>query len=200
MLRVVRAVGLAGAITGGVLAMLLGCSSPQVQYGDPEATETMTIDFGSTDLQQIAETMINDLNTFSIPVREKSGADKRSFILLTKVRNKTSEHIDTKNITDKIRTALLRGGRFRFVTEREQRDELLSEHQYAESGAVDPASAKKFGRQIGADYILFGEITSIEKKVDRQKDVWYKITMNLEDIETGELVWANDREIRKTRQ
>ena len=36
------------------LAVILGGCSNKVSYGDAQATETTTIDFGSTDLQKIA--------------------------------------------------------------------------------------------------------------------------------------------------
>ena len=39
-----------------VVFLVAGCaSSPTVSYGDPEQVETVTTEFGSTDLQMIAE-------------------------------------------------------------------------------------------------------------------------------------------------
>ncbi|GAK87835.1 lipoprotein YcfM [Vibrio ponticus] len=40
------------------LAVVLGGCSNQVSYGDAQAVETTTIDFGSTDLQTIAGEML----------------------------------------------------------------------------------------------------------------------------------------------
>ena len=40
---------------------LVACSGPQVRYGDAKGVETVTVDYGSTDLQSIAEAMARSL-------------------------------------------------------------------------------------------------------------------------------------------
>ena len=41
--------------------LLLGSGCSSLGYGDPDATETVTIEFGSTDLQTFASTMAESL-------------------------------------------------------------------------------------------------------------------------------------------
>jgi len=178
-----------------LLAMLIaGCAGSQVQYGDAGAVETLTIDFGSTDLQIIADQMVDSL--LASPVLANG---ERPVLYVHNVRNKTDEHVDTKNITDKIRTAILRSGLVRVTAAMEVGNELVSqlEHQ-VDSGLVRPDTAKQFGNQIGADYFLFGELTNIRKNTKRAEDVYMKFTLNLVDIESGLIEWADEREIRKT--
>ena len=55
----------------------------------------------------------------------------------------------------------------------------------------------KKGRQIGANFFLTGEIADRVQEVGNKKYVYYKCTMNLINIQTGILEWANDKEIRK---
>ena len=43
------------------LAVILGGCSNKVSYGDAQAVETTTIDFGSTDLQTIAGEMVDSM-------------------------------------------------------------------------------------------------------------------------------------------
>lgn len=168
-----------------------GCAK-RVGYGDPTATETLTIDFGSTDLQRIADRMVQSLLSSSV-VRQ----EHRPVLLVSHVRNKTDEHIDTKAITDKIRTSLLQSGAVRFVAD-EVRDEVIRELRYqTDSGYVDPETRKRIGRLVGAGYLLMGEITSIRKKAGRETDLYFKITLNLVEIETGLIRWAEEKEIRK---
>mgnify|MGYP001157981020 FL=1 len=62
---------------------------------------------------------------------------------------------------------------------------------------VDPNTAKSFGRQVGADYFLYGEIASIRKRSARVEDVYFKITLNLVNIGSGLIEWADEKEIRK---
>lgn len=176
-----------------VLACLccLACSK-RVEYGDPTATETLTIDFGSTDLQMIAEKMVQSLLA-SPAIRQGN----RPVILVSRVRNKTDEHIDMKAITDKIRTALVRSGSVQFVAD-EVREEVMQELRYqTDSGYVDPETRKRIGKLVGAGYLLMGEITSIRKKAGRETDLYFKITLNLVELETGLIRWAEEKEIRK---
>ena len=186
-------------ITGSFLVLMAvfffaGCASaPQVSYGNPEQVETVTSDFGSTDLQMIAEKMVNSL--LASPVLT---AGTRPVFYVHKVRNMTDEHIDTKSVTDKIRVTLLKSGRVRFTAVNEVNDEILKQLEYqTKSGVVDLATAKSAGHQVGADYFLFGEITSIRKSAGRVQDVYFKFTLNLVNIKTGLIEWADEKEIRK---
>lgn len=79
------------------------------------------------------------------------------------IKNKTSEHIDTESITDSISTKLLNSGKFRFVdmnkveTVRETLDFQNNDE------LVDQSSAVKFGQMLGAQYMLYGNLSSIVK-------------------------------------
>lgn len=175
-------------------AVVSGCAStPAVSYGSPDQVETVTADFGSTDLQLIAEKMVNSL--LASPVL--SSGQQPVFYVQT-VRNKTDEHIDTKSVTDKIRVTLLRSGKVRFTAVAEVKDELVSQLEFqTSSGMVDPATAKSIGRLVGADYFLYGELASIRKSAGRVRDVYYKFTLNLVNIQNGLIEWADEKEIRK---
>ena len=175
-----------------LLTLPFQACSKRVQYGDPTATETLTIDFGSTDLQMIAEKMVGSL--LASPVVRQG---HQPVILVSRVLNKTDEHIDTKAITDKIRTALVNSGAVRFVAD-DVREEVMEELRYQTgSGFVDPETRRRIGKIVGAGYLLMGEITSIRKKAGRKTDLYFKINLNLVELETGLIRWAEEKEIRK---
>ena len=168
-----------------------GCAK-KVEYGSPGAQETVTPGFGSTDLQMIAEKMVRSL--LASPLIQEGN---QPVVLVGRVWNKTDEHIDTEAITDKIRTTLLQSGKVRFVAG-EVREEIHRELAYqAGSGYVSEATRKRLGKIVGAGYILTGEITNIRKEAGRKMDVYFLITLNLVDIETGLIRWADEKEIRK---
>jgi uncharacterized protein (TIGR02722 family) len=180
-----------------LLAIIIssGCAStPNVSYGNPEQVETVTADFGSTDLQMIAEKMVNSL--LATPLLQSG---KRPVMYVSSVKNKTDEHIDTKSITDKIKVTLLKSGRVQFSAVSEANDEIIKQLEYQNlTDYVDPGTRKNIGKQVGADYFLYGEITSIKKKAGKVEDVYFKITLNLVNISTGLLEWADEKEIRKS--
>lgn len=183
----------------GCAAVPRGSSSPtvgsgNVSYGDSKAVETVTNEFGSTDLQTIAESMTRSL--LSSAVIQNGG---RPRLTLAEVKNKTSEYIDTSSITKSIRAQLTKSGAVRFVASidemQTQTDELVRQNQ---SGLYDKKSTKKIGKMRGADFRLEGEIGSIVKRSGDIKDVYYKFSLTMVNVETGEIEWADEKEIRKT--
>ncbi|AAZ98467.1 putative lipoprotein [Thiobacillus denitrificans ATCC 25259] len=185
----------------GVVALLGGCASTgspvvggNVQYGDSKAVETVTNEFGSTDLQTIAESMTRSLLQSQVIAR-----GGRPLVTVADVKNKTSEYIDTRSVTDSIRAQLLKSGAVRFAVDHDamqaQTDELIRQNQ---TGLYKKSATKKIGRMQGADYRLEGNITSIVKRSSSVKDVYYKFSLVLVDIESGVLEWADEKEIRKT--
>ncbi|MGY5453231.1 penicillin-binding protein activator LpoB [Agarivorans sp. MS3-6] len=182
-------------LAASVLALVLsGCSS-QVSYGDPQEVETVNVDFGSSDLQKIAGEMTESM--ISSPLLIDITSNNRPIVFVERIKNKTTEHIDTESVTDSISTKLLQSGKFRFVDMsrvNEVRDQLDYQN---DGGLVDPSKAIAFGQQVGAEYMLYGNLASIVKTNKKTKDVYYKMTMRLMDLQTGIVEWADETEIRK---
>lgn len=166
----------------------------QVEYADPTAVETLTIDFGSTDLQQIAQKLVDDMLVF--PPVVQATAERRPTIFVDRIKNKTMEHIDTESITDSIMTKLVQSGKFRYVP-RDKIEEVLQEQEFQKSGLVDAENAVRMGKLLGAEYMLYGNFSSIDKRTSRSRDLYYKFTLHLMNVETGVVEWMGEKEIRK---
>lgn len=173
-------------------AMNSNAYTGNVSYKNANDVEQTTLNFGSTDLNLIVEKMVTSL--LQTPILD---GKNQPVIMLGGVKNKTSEHIDTKNITDKIKTTLLKSGRVRVTSYNEIGQDLIDELDYQSSKYVNQETAKQVGQQIAADYKIYGEITSIEKNDGKNIDLYYKMTLNLANIETGLTEWADEKEIRK---
>jgi uncharacterized protein (TIGR02722 family) len=191
ILALVAALSLSGCETTGSSPEV---SSGNVKYGDSKAVETLTNEFGSTDLQTIAEAMSRSMVQSRVII-----AGNRPLVTVSDVKNKTSEYIDTKSITDTIRAQLLKSGAVRFAVDidamKTQTDELMRQNN---SGLYKKTTQKKVGNMQGADYRLEGNITSIVKRAGDVKDVYYKFSLQLVDIENGVIEWADEKDIRKT--
>lgn len=180
------------------LALAIGGCATTVQYGDSGSAKPISTDFGSSDLQQIAETMVDSMITFP-PVMEIT-AKRRPVISVDKVKNKSMQHIDTESITDSVRARLIKSGKFRFV-DRSTDQQTVEELKFQQdSGVVDKSTATDFGKQIGAEYLLTANFSEIKQKAGRTTDVYYKFTMNLKNLKTGILEWSDEKEIRKIAQ
>ncbi|MBF0159936.1 MAG: penicillin-binding protein activator LpoB [Magnetococcales bacterium] len=183
--------------------VLSGCASTQsptvpsagnVFYGDSRAVETVTNEFGSTDLQGIAETMTRSLLQSQPIVR-----GNRPLLTIAEVKNKTSEYIDTRSITDSIRAQLLKSGAVRFAVDTNAMDTQTEElRRQNQTGLYKKSKSKKIGQMEGADYRLEGNIASIVKRTRDLHDVYYKFSLLLINNESGVIEWADEKEIRKT--
>ncbi|EKO3557754.1 penicillin-binding protein activator LpoB [Vibrio metschnikovii] len=178
----------------GVAVLLGGCSN-RVSYGDAQAVETVTVDFGSTDLQKIAAEMVDSMMmSGSVAAITR---DARPIVFVERIKNKTSEHIDTESITDTISTKMLNSGKFRFV-DMDRVEAVRKQLNFQNTDElVDQRSAIQFGQMVGAQYMLYGNLSSIVKSAGNDKDVYYKMTMRLMDLRTGLIEWADETEIRK---
>ena len=190
------------------LALAASCSS--LGYDDPGRVETLTIDYGSTDLQTLSAEMVESLiQAPQLNYLENSGKgdDKRIIVLTGSVENRTSEHIDTQGITDKMQTALLKSGKFRFVAEKTGQGEMEDQVRFQqETGRVREDMLRSFGKQLGADVILYGTLRSIDKRKGssiesggtRKEDVYYQFVLKCVNIDTAEILWQEEAELRKT--
>ncbi|MCZ6598813.1 MAG: penicillin-binding protein activator LpoB [Planctomycetota bacterium] len=182
------------------LALVSGCST--ISYDDPGKVETLTIDWGSTDLQTLAGQMVDSLiaspalNYLDNPGK---GDDKRILVYMGGVENRTSEHIDTEAITDSMSVKLLKSGKFRFTASKQGQEEIGGQVRFQQgSGRVNPETARSFGKQYGADVVIYGTLRSIDKKSGRTEDVWYQFVLSCVNIDTGEDIWKEEETLRKT--
>ncbi len=177
------------------LGLGTGCTSTKVGYADPLKAEPLTTQWEAGDLHQIAETMIDSLLT--TPTVVEATTQRTPVLSVGKVKNKTMQHIDTESLTDTIRTRLLRSRRFQFV-DRTTDDQVAEEFRVQqESGLVDPQKAVPVGQQYGAEYLLTANLSEIANTDGRTQDVYYKFTMNLRNLRTGLIEWAEEKELRK---
>ena len=185
-------------LVAGLLSVsLVGCSK-SIKYGDAAEVETTTTGFGSTDLQQIAAKMVDSVLTFP-PVVEIT-AKRRPVMFVDTIKNKTTEHIDTESITDTISTKLLRSGKFRFVDMTKVAAVKQQLDYQSDSGMVNQNAAMKMGQQVGAEYMLYGNLSSIVKRNSSRKDVYYKFTLKLMHLQSGIVEWSDEKEIRKSKE
>jgi uncharacterized protein (TIGR02722 family) len=176
-----------------VLALAAGCAKDTTRYGDARGVETVTNQFGSTDLQMIAESMTRSMLQAPVIV-----SGNLPIVTVQEVRNRTSEYIDTRAITDSIRAELQKGGKVRFAVDATGMNPQIDEIKRQQSEYYAREQAVEKGQMVGAQYRMEGNITSIVKQIRDTKDVYYKVNLQLWNIRNGLLEWSDEKEIRKT--
>jgi uncharacterized protein (TIGR02722 family) len=194
---------LAGALAS---ALSLSACSSTTDYKDPSEVETTTHGYGLTDLHIIAGEMAEkmvlspNLNYLENPAK---GDDKRILLAMGTVNNRTSEHIDVAGITDSIRAKLLESGKFRILATGQGQDDLGDQVRFQQgSGRVDSEWAREFGKQLGAELVLYGNLRSIDKEKSKTfggkvQDTYYQFVLEAVNVETGEILFLDQVEIRK---
>ena len=179
-----------------LILALNGCGGEKAftkgSYDDPTRVQLLDDKFNEADMQQMADSVIKSL----VACPYVSNAQKPPVVIVDKVQNRTEDHIDMVSLTDMVRTALIKTGKVRFV-DKQARGVLDEEYQYNASGAVSGPTQKKKGGQIGADYILNGEIATNVQQVGNDKFVYYKITVNMTNMESSTIDCVQDYQLRK---
>ncbi|MFK7997467.1 MAG: penicillin-binding protein activator LpoB [Granulosicoccus sp.] len=178
-------------------ALLSSCAATTKTL-DPDVEKHYDASYDFSDKKQIVNTLTDSL--LSAP--QISTENDKPIVIVYGIDNETSEHINTGGITDDIRLKLIKSGEYRFIN-RKQRENLVTEADYQYAGFVAPEQRVNEGRQLGADFILSGTLRSIEKEQPRQwrlnksELVYYSMNLELTNLETGEISWADSVEIAR---
>lgn len=182
-----------------VLAVAVSsCANRKVSRVDAGEVIDLSGNWNDTDSQMVSEEMINDLlHARWLPVYEAAHGDKRPVIVVGTVTNKSHEHINSETFIKDIEKAIINDGSARLVQAGEKRQELRDERYEQNQGYTLPETAKKWGLELGADFILQGTINSIVDTYRKEKVVYYQVDLELTNLVSNEVVWMGDKKIKK---
>jgi uncharacterized protein (TIGR02722 family) len=177
-------------------ALLSGCATRVKEVPLDRSAATTKIE--PQDVRRTVEKMVESL--LAAPGVKEFVSDRRPVLDIEPMKNRSSQHMDMLSLTESVRMQLLRSGMFRFVdrssvgTAAIDIDRITQETQL---GLVDPSKAVRAGQQTALDMYLTGTLSEIRNVSGRTTDQYYKFSMILKDLRTGEIVWADEQEIRK---
>ena len=185
-----------GTLVVLTIALINGCANRKITRVDPNETIDLSGRWNDSDSRLVSEEMIGDVLTSAWLPRYTKANDKRPVVVVGLVENKSHEHINSETFIKDIEKAIIRDGNIRLVVAGEKRNELRKERAEQQDYA-SPETTKKWGKELGADFILQGTINSIVDAYKKQKVVTYQIDLQLTNIETNEVVWMGDKKIKK---
>lgn len=185
-----------GTLVVLTMALINGCANRKITRVDPNETIDLSGRWNDSDSRLVSEEMIGDLLTSAWIPRYLKANDKRPVVVVGLVENKSHEHINSETFIKDVEKAIIRDGNIRLVVAGEKRNELRKERAEQQDYA-SPETTKKWGKELGADFILQGTINSIVDSYKKQKVVTYQIDLQLTNIETNEVVWMGDKKIKK---
>ena len=109
------------------------------------------------------------------------------------IQNATTQHLDDQLLTllSSIETSLVNTNLVR-VVDRASQDALIREIGVQAGAAYDPQTAQRFGRQLGAQYLFTGKVTSVDERLNNVRRVQYTLFLQVLELETGQIRFQNE--------
>jgi uncharacterized protein (TIGR02722 family) len=179
-----------------MIAVLPSCNRSVTRI---ESTEVKDLSgkWNNTDSRLTAEKMIDDIqagNWLTNFMQEKAGA--KPVVICGFVDNKSHEHIEAETFIKDLEQSFIKTQKVRLVQAGKKREAIRAERADQQTNS-SASTMKKFGLEVGADFMLQGSINSIVDAYKKKKVVYYQVNLELTNIQTNEVVWIGDKKITK---
>jgi len=183
--------------------VLSACSSaPKVTRVDASTQTDLSGRWNDTDVRQVCESLIQ--SAISAPridafIKDFSAKNKGALptVIVGTFKNTSSEHIDTSIISSIMRTSIINSGKLEFVEGGDVRNQIRAERDDQQSNASEKTAAA-LGNETGANFMLTGEVNSMEEKVGNVTVRSYFVKATMTNLETNGIIWEdNNNDIKK---
>ncbi len=179
------------------LSLLSGCATHKVERVDTKETIDLSGRWNDTDSRLVAEEMVNQvLGGAWINNHQNEKEGQKPVVVVGLIYNKSHEHISAETFIKDVERAFINSGRVRLVQAGDKREELRKERA-AQQEFASMETAKSWGKELGADFMMNGDINSIVDTHKKERVNFYKVNLELSNLETNEIVWIGDKEIKK---
>ena len=174
-----------------------GCgASKQVTRVDSDTTIDLSGRWNDADSRMVAEEIIGDCLNHPWINDHGISAGGKPVVIVGGIRNKSMEHIAVATFISDIERAFINSGKVRTVSSASERGEIREERaDQGEHAALE--TIKRMGRELGADYMMTGEINTIEDREGGDLVLFYQTDLTLTNIETNEKIWIGQKKIKK---
>ena len=178
-----------------VVPFVFGCS-PSIKRVETNLVKDVGGGWNDTDAQMVAAEMINDCLNAGWYNKTLLKLGKEPVVIVGTVSNNSMEHINTDVFVEEIQRALINSGKVEFVASKSKRGEVRTERLEQDEFASEE-TRKAFGKEIGADFMLSGTLNSVVDKSGKKALVFYQVNMKLINLETNQIVWNGQKQIKK---
>ena len=190
-----------GVSIGGILA-LTGCAMFRQKVEDKDVSSLPAYDatYGAQDLRNLSEKVAMSIVTSDF-IKNQPG---NVIMIVYGVQPRTTTFVDTQAMTDRMRNLLMQRSNYKiqFVNE-SRRQELMKEQGFQAQNATDKTRTA-VGKQLGAKYMITGALVEMQKETGKQvrvsktELVYYQLTIEITDLETGIIAWSTQEEFART--
>ncbi|MFA6237789.1 MAG: CsgG/HfaB family protein [Bacteriovorax sp.] len=189
-------------LAGSVLLLsLASCSSFKAQRVDSKESDekalTITDQWVQADTEKIIADVMKEMSEHKGLKRYLMENGKQVKLFVGEVQNLTAEaYYPINDLNDELLNEISKEGNFVLV-DNQAREALLKEITYQNDGMVDPKTAKKVGKQTGADLIIFGNVYMKPETRDGKTIKQYSVNLRITDIEKGTEIFRSRTKLSK---
>lgn len=189
-----------GAALGLTILVSGGCARQVTRIAPSQAID-LSGRWNDVDSRLVADSLIRQ--SFDAAVGPSWAArfaaahgGRQPTVIVGTIRNRSMEHIPVSTFVKDIERAYLGSGQVRVVASSEERQEIRDERTDQQENASADTRAR-LGRELGADYMLQGDIQSVEDREGRRSVVFYQVDLTLVDLESNAKTWVGQQKIKK---
>ena len=182
-------------VIGLMFFTLSGCGTT-VARKDVSETIDLSGAWNDTDSRLVSEEMINDMLKQRWIANFKRKHKKAPTVIAGRIRNLSHEHINVGTFVSDIERVVINSGEAEFVASKDERGDIREERKEQDLHASE-ATRKAMGQEIGADFMLQGQINTIIDAIKGEQVRYYQVDLTLISLTNNRKVWVGSKKIKK---
>jgi len=180
-----------------VVAALSGCGSgTSVTRVDSGVVTDLSGRWNDTDSRMVAEAMVKEAVGSPWLENFTRGKSRQPVVVVGTILNRSHEHINIQTFVTDLSRELTNSQKVTFVAGKGEREEIREERQEQAVHAREDTQ-KAPGKEIGADYMMKGNISTILDEADGVKAIFYQVDLEMIDLSNNVKTWFGQKKIKK---
>ena len=173
------------------------CNVKRVERIDPNSITDLSGNWNDADSRLVANALIQQSldGQWARRYSDTHGGEPPA-VIVGAFANRTMEHIPVATFTREVERALINSQAVRVVASKDERTEVRTEREDQQMNASADTRAR-LARELGARYMLQGDVQAIEDKEGGERVVYYQVDATLLDLESNAKVWVGQHKIKK---
>ena len=192
-----RRAALAALTAAAVAVPMAACNNTRVSRIDPTSVTDLSGRWNDADSRLVANAIVTQALTG--PWLERAGARRAGrapTVIVGRFANRTTEHIPVGTFVRDVERAFVGSNAVAVVASADERAEVRDERADQQQNATADTRAR-LAKEQGAQYILQGDVQTIEDAEGRERVVTYQVDATLLDLESNAKVWVGQHKIKK---
>lgn len=184
-----------------LLPLVVSCSSFKAERVDDKTADEkglmITDNWMGEDTDRAVKELIQKMKSHKGYQKMISRFSKEPKVFIAEVQNNTSEaYFPINDFNDEFLNEISAMGEFVLV-DNKAREQILEEITYQNDGMVSAETAKQIGKQLGADFMIFGNVYMKPEKRSGKTIKEYSVNLRMTRIETATEVFRIRTRVNK---